>query len=590
MKNQDFKKQWGTLKRLLGYLRPYRFRLLAVAATSVLSTLFIILGPFVLGLAITTLFEGTVNGSGIDFFQVGQVLLGLAALYLFSVYFSYIQEYLMVGVAQRVTYTLRHELHDQLMKLPITFFDRVSTGDLMSRGVNDLDKISSTLQQTITQTITAVMTMIGVVVMMLIISPLLTLIVCITLPISILITKRVIGYSQVQFRKQQQALGTLNGYVEESYTNHSLIQAYHQDESMKSKFKHHNTSLYEANWRSQFLSGLIVPLLNLLNNIIYVVIAIIGGIFVVQRTIAIGDVQALIMYIRIFTQPINRVANITNTIQATIASAERVFQIIDLAMPNHTNGTAVPEGHGEISFKHVSFQYDANKPVLKDINVKLEAGEDVAIVGASGAGKTTLALLLLRFYEANEGSVSIDGLDIRTIQEDALRRQTSIVMQDPWLFSGTIRENITFGRPLSSEDDMITAAVQARADAFIRKLPNGYDTHLDEQASGLSEGEKQLLSIARVMLSDPRILILDEATSNVDSRTELQIQKGLQQLKQGRTTVTIAHRLHTIQNADRILVMQGGQIVEDGAHETLVHSGTHYRQLFKRELDAAKEF
>lgn len=333
-----------------------------------------------------------------------------------------------------------------------------------------------------------------------------------------------------------------------------------------------------------------MPLLNLLNNIIYVVIAIIGGIFVVQRTIAIGDVQALIMYIRIFTQPINRVANITNTIQATIASAERVFQIIDLAMPNHTNGTAVPEGHGEISFKHVSFQYDANKPVLKDINVKLEAGEDVAIVGASGAGKTTLALLLLRFYEANEGSVSIDGLDIRTIQEDALRRQTSIVMQDPWLFSGTIRENITFGRPLSSEDDMITAAVQARADAFIRKLPNGYDTHLDEQASGLSEGEKQLLSIARVMLSDPRILILDEATSNVDSRTELQIQKGLQQLKQGRTTVTIAHRLHTIQNADRILVMQGGQIVEDGAHETLVHSGTHYRQLFKRELDAAKEF
>lgn len=259
MKNQDFKKQWGTLKRLLGYLRPYRFRLLAVAATSVLSTLFIILGPFVLGLAITTLFEGTVNGSGIDFFQVGQVLLGLAALYLFSVYFSYIQEYLMVGVAQRVTYTLRHELHDQLMKLPITFFDRVSTGDLMSRGVNDLDKISSTLQQTITQTITAVMTMIGVVVMMLIISPLLTLIVCITLPISILITKRVIGYSQVQFRKQQQALGTLNGYVEESYTNHSLIQAYHQDESMKSKFKHHNTSLYEANWRSQFLSGSSCP-------------------------------------------------------------------------------------------------------------------------------------------------------------------------------------------------------------------------------------------------------------------------------------------------------------------------------------------
>lgn len=331
-------------------------------------------------------------------------------------------------------------------------------------------------------------------------------------------------------------------------------------------------------------------LLNLLNNIIYVVIAIIGGIFVVQRTIAIGDVQALIMYIRIFTQPINRVANITNTIQATIASAERVFQIIDLAMPNHANGTAVPEGHGEISFEHVSFQYDANKPVLKDINVNLEAGEDVAIVGASGAGKTTLALLLLRFYEANEGSVSIDGLDIRTIEEDALRRQTSIVMQDPWLFSGTIRENITFGRPLSSEDDMITAAVQARADAFIRKLPNGYDTHLDEQASGLSEGEKQLLSIARVMLSDPRILILDEATSNVDSRTELQIQKGLQQLKQGRTTVTIAHRLHTIQNADRILVMQGGQIVEDGAHETLVHSGTHYRQLFKRELDAAKEF
>ncbi|MBM7632221.1 ABC transporter ATP-binding protein [Geomicrobium sediminis] len=583
MKNQDSKIQWGTLKRLLSYLLPYRFRLLTVAMTSVLSTLFLILGPFVLGLVITTLFEGMVNNGGIDFYRISQLLLGLAALYLFSVYLSYIQEYLMVGVAQHVTYTLRHELHHQLMKLPIAFFDRVSTGDLMSRGVNDIDKISSTLQQTLTQTITSLMTMIGVVVMMLIISPLLTLIVCITLPLSILITKRIIKYSQVQFRQQQQALGALNGYIEESYTNHPLIQSYHQGEDMKSKFTPYNASLFEANWRSQFLSGLIVPLLNLLNNVIYVVVAIIGGIFVVQRTIAIGDVQALIMYIRIFTQPINRVANITNTIQATIASAERLFQVLDISMPTSDYGSKVPEGRGEISFERVSFQYDANKPILKDINVKLKAGEDVAIVGSSGAGKTTLALLLLRFYEANEGSVSIDGLDITSIDDEVLRRMTSIVMQDTWLFSGTIRENITFGLPLATEDEVITAAIKARADAFIRKLPNGYDTHLDEQASGLSEGEKQLLSIARVMLSDPRILILDEATSNVDSRTELQIQKGLQQLKQGRTTVTVAHRLHTVRHADRILVMHDGQIVEDGSHESLIENGAYYRHLFLKE-------
>ena len=594
-KAKDFK---GTLKRLLGYLKPRRMQLIIVCAAAVLSTIFAIVSPKIMGKVTTALFEGMValmqgvpKETAFDFRYIGQIIWVLILLYIISALFSYLQQYVMAGVAQKIVYDMREQVNDKLARLPLKYFDTKTHGEILSRVTNDVDNISNTMQQSLTQLITSIVTIIGVIVMMLSISPVLTLILILTLPISVIATKMIATKSQKHFLGQQRSLGELNGHVEEMYTGHQVVKAFGHEDRSQEDFDKINSRLYQAGWRAQFISGSIMPVMSFIGNIGYVLVSVVGGILVTRGSIEIGDIQAFIQYTRQFTQPISQTANIANLIQSTIASAERVFEVLDeeeeVAEADHPVSLQHPQG--KVDFNHVQFGYKEGELLMKDMNIHVQPGQTIAIVGPTGAGKTTLINLLMRFYELNGGSIQIDGIDITKMKRSDLRSMFGMVLQDTWLFNGTIHDNLAYARPDASEADIVRAAKAARADHFIRTLPEGYQTVLNEEASNISQGQKQLLTIARAILADPSILILDEATSSVDTRTEVHIQEAMQELMKGRTSFVIAHRLSTIRNADLILVMNHGTVIEQGTHDELMQQHGAYADLYNSQFsDEAK--
>jgi len=582
----------GTLIRLLGYFKPQKYLLLVVLVAAVISTVFNIVGPKILGLATTKLFDGMllkfegVPGARVDFTYIGNILLLLGGLYIISAVFNYIQQYVMAGVAQKTVYTLRQQVEEKLTRLPLKFFDSRTHGEILSRAVNDMDNISSTLQQSLTQLITSVTTVIGVIVMMLTISPLLTLVVVLTLPLSLLVTTVIAKRSQTHFVGQQRALGELNGHVEEMFTGHKIVKAFGHESKSIAEFNDLNEKLYNSGWRAQFVSGMIMPLMMFIGNLSFVLVSVIGGVMVTQRAITIGDVQAFIQYARQFSQPISQLANIANVIQLTIASAERVFELLDEQeeIPEAADAKIIEFPQGEVQFQHVKFGYKEDVPLIEDMNIDVKSGQTIAIVGPTGAGKTTLVNLLMRFYEINGGKILVDGVDITELMRGNLRRMFGMVLQDTWLFTGTIRENIAYGRENATKEEIVQAAKAAQADHFIRTLPESYNTVLNQETTNLSQGQKQLLTIARAFLADPAILILDEATSSVDTRTEILIQKAMGELMKGRTSFVIAHRLSTIRDADLILVMNNGSIIEKGTHKGLLAKGGFYADLYNSQF------
>ena len=582
----------GTLYRLLGYFRPQKYLLLLVLVFAVIGTIFNIVGPKILGLATTKLFQGVeqklqgVPGAAVDFNYIAHVLLILAGLYTISAVFIYLQQYLMAGVAQRTVYTMRKQVEEKLSRLPLKYFDSQTHGEILSRAVNDMDNISTTLQQSMTQLITSVVTIIGVIILMLTISLLLSLVVFITLPLSLLVTTVIAKRSQRYFARQQRALGELNGHVEEMYTGHKIVKAFGHEAQSIAAFDEMNDKYYNAGWRAQFVSGTIMPLMRSIGNLGYVFVSVIGGIMVTRGAITIGDVQAFIQYTQQFTQPITMLASIANTIQLTIASAERVFELLDEPeeQPDAADAQVIESPQGEVQFEHVTFRYKEEVPLIEDMHIEAQPGQTIAIVGPTGAGKTTLVNLLMRFYELDSGEILVDGVNITQIKRGDLRRTFGMVLQDTWLFNGTIRENIAYGREGATEEEIIRAAKAARADHFIRTLPESYNTVLNQDATNISQGQKQLLTIARAFLADPAILILDEATSSVDTRTEMAIQKAMGELMKGRTTFVIAHRLSTIRDADMILVMNHGSIIEQGTHLDLLAKGGFYADLYNSQF------
>jgi ATP-binding cassette subfamily B protein len=588
-KAKNFK---GTLKRLISYLKPYKLQLFSVLITAIISTIFAIVSPKIMGKATTKLFEGLmmklkgVPGAKIDFDYIGQIVILLIGLYIFSAIFAYLQGYIMAGVAQKTVYNLRKEVEEKLNRLPLKYFDSRTHGEILSRAVNDVDNISTTLQQSLTQLITSVVTIIGVIVMMLSISPLMTLIVIVTLPLSGVAIAKIAKKSQQYFKGQQKSLGQLNGHVEEMYTGHKVIKVFGHEQKSIEQFEEINETLYQSGWKAQFVSGMIMPLMSFINNIGYVLVSVVGGILVTKKAIEIGDIQAFIQYSRQFSQPIAQTASIANVIQSTIASAERVFEILDETeeVPEAVGSKEIVDPIGEVSFDHVSFGYEENELLITDMNIDVKPGQKVAIVGPTGAGKTTLINLLMRFYEINSGNIFIDGIETRDLKREHLRGLFGMVLQDTWLFNSTIRDNIAYGREGATEEEVVAAAQAANADHFIRTLPDGYDTILNEEASNISQGQKQLLTIARAILANPAILILDEATSSVDTRTEVQIQKAMNHLMHGRTSFVIAHRLSTIRDADLILVMNHGSVIEKGNHVELLEKGGFYADLYNSQF------
>jgi ATP-binding cassette subfamily B protein len=588
-KAKNFK---GTLVRLLGYLRPYRTSLVVIVLAGAIGTVFSVLGPKVLGLATTKIFEGFIAratglpGAGIDFNAVGRILLTLIVLYLVANAFQYLMQYLMAAVAQRTVYTLRQEVEAKFDRLPLKFFDARTRGEVMSRAVNDLDSISSTLQQNITQLLTSVLMLLGTVVMMLTISWILTLVTVLTLPLSIVIVARIAKRSQKFFMQQQAALGALNGHVAEMFGGHTIVTAFGHEKKSVAAFDALNEKYYDNAWRAQFVTGIIFPTMMFVGNIGFVLVAVIGGILVTRRALPIGDVQAFIQYGRQFSMPITQLSGIANMIQLTIVAAERVFELLDEPeeQPDAADATTIASPRGAVQFDNVSFRYKDDVPLIEDLSLDVTPGQMIAIVGPTGAGKTTLVNLLMRFYDVNRGAIRVDGVDIRELKRGPLRRMFGMVLQDTWLFSGTIRENIAYGRERAGEDAIVQAAKAAQADHFIRTLPENYDTMINEEASNLSQGQKQLLTIARAFLADPAILILDEATSSVDTRTEVLIQGAMRELMRGRTTFVIAHRLSTIRNADVILMLENGRIVERGTHHDLLAAKGHYAALYQSQF------
>lgn len=584
-KPQQFK---VSLKRLLSYLKPRRLSLLFVLIAAILGTVFSVIGPKVMGNTITVLFDGVTSkaqgGSGIDFSKVGELLLLLGGLYVFSSLFQFIQQYVMAAVAQKTVYDLREDVFAKMNKLPLAYFDTHSHGDTLSRVTNDIDTIASTLQQSVTQFITSFVTIVGIIIMMLWISPILTVITVVSIPVSIFVIKPLIKRSQKHFSKQQATLGNLNGHVEEMYTGHEVVQAYsYEDESIE-QFKGVNEELYEAGRKAQFISGVIMPLMSFIGNISYVLISIVGGILVISQAIFIGDIQAFITYSNQFSQPITQTANIANIIQSTIAAAERVFELLDEAEEQQVEEPIkLTDVEGTVYFENVSFGYD-DTLLMEHLHINVPAGKTVAIVGPTGAGKTTLVNLLMRFYELNDGKITIDGHNIATMSRSDLRKQFGIVLQHTWLFKGTIKENIAYGKQHATDEEIYEAARAARAHHFIQTLPDGYDTVLNEEASNISEGQKQLITIARAMLANSPMMILDEATSNVDTRTEILIQEAMGALMKNRTSFVIAHRLSTIKNADIILVMDKGTIIEQGTHEQLITAKGFYADLYESQF------
>lgn len=586
-KPKNFK---ATLKRLLAYLKPRRARLTVVFVAAILSTLFTIIGPMIMGMAITELFEGAYGeirgepGASIDFDAIGQLLLLLAGLYVFSSAFMYLQQYLMSTVAQDTVYDLREDVSAKLERLPLNYYDQTAKGETLSRVTNDIDTIGTTLQQSLTLFITSFVTIIGITVMMLIISPILTAIAISSLLLSVFVIRPILKRSQTQFADQQRTLGELNSHIEEMYTGHPVVKAFGHEKKAIHKFNETNEQLYEAGRKAQFMSGIIMPLMQFIGNFSYVLISVAGGILVTQGRISIGDIQAFITYSRQFTQPVTQTANIANIIQSTVAAAERVFELLDeREQRQEAKDAALERAKGAVTFEHVDFGYGGN-PLIENMNIQVRPGQTVAIVGPTGAGKTTLINLLMRFYELDAGRILIDGIDTRDLPRGELRRNFGMVLQDTWLFNGTIKDNIAYGKTGATEEEIVAAATAAHADHFIRTLPDGYDTVLNEEASNISQGQKQLLTIARAILSDPPIMILDEATSSVDTRTEILIQKAMNLLMEGRTSFVIAHRLSTIREADLILVMDKGRVIEQGTHSKLLDRNGFYADLYNSQF------
>ncbi|MED3711484.1 ABC transporter ATP-binding protein [Peribacillus frigoritolerans] len=586
-KAKDFK---GTLKRLLTYLKPRRNRLISVFLAAIMSTIFMIVGPKIMGNAITELFEGAygkfqgVPGAAINFDKIGQILLLLAGLYALSSLFSYVQQYIMSSVAQDTVYDLREDVNKKLEKLPLKYFEGRPNGETLSRMTNDIDTIGSTLQQSLTQFITSIVTIVGIIIMMLSISPLLTLISIISLPLSIFAIRPILKRSQKHFADQQRKLGQLNGHIEEIYTGHQVVKAFGYEKKASAQFTEVNEELYKAGSKAQFISGIIMPVMFFIGNFSYVLISVVGGILVTQRSISIGDIQAFITYSKQFTQPITQTANIANIIQSTVAAAERVFELLDEEEEMKEQTTVnIKRANGAVSFEHVDFGY-GEEMLIEDMNIDVLPGQTVAIVGPTGAGKTTMINLLMRFYELNGGKITIDGLDTRNMSRNDLRKNFGMVLQDTWLFNGTIKENIAYGKNVATDEEIFAAARTAHADHFIRTLPDGYETILNEEASNISQGQKQLLTIARAVLADPPIMILDEATSSVDTRTEVFIQKAMNRLMEGRTSFVIAHRLSTIKDADLILVMEQGKVIEKGTHSDLLRENGFYAELYNSQF------
>ena len=586
-----------SLKRLIGYLKDSRAALVAVLLMAVLGTSFGIVSPRILGDVTTSLFEsvmGAVGGKpvGVDFAHIGRLLALLAALYTVSAAFTFAQQQVMVGVAQRVVYRLRREISEKLSRLPLRYFDGHSHGDVMSRVSNDVDTVSTTLQQALTQILSSLIGILGAVAMMLAISPLLTLIAVATIPLMILLTKAISKRSGGYFAGQQKAIGDLNGHVEEMFSGHRIVKAYGGEAASVAVFEESNAKLYDAGWKAQFVSGLIMPIMGFVNNLGYVAVCVAGALIAAARGITVGDIQAFLQYLRQFGMPIVQTANMANVIQSTIAGAERVFEILDeveeeatVAASAGSGGSGGSDGPGgRVEIESMDFSYRKDAGLIRNLDMAVEPGHVVAIVGPTGAGKTTLVNLLMRFYEVDAGTIRVDGRDIRTMSRHDLRARFGMVLQDAWLFNGSVRENIAFGREGATEEEIRAAAKAAYADHFIRTLPEGYDTVLNEEASNVSQGQKQLLTIARAILADPEILILDEATSSVDTRTELHIQNALATLMKGRTSFVIAHRLSTIRGADLILVLDSGSVVEQGSHDALMAKRGFYFDLYESQF------
>ena len=583
----------GTLRRLLGTLGKFRAAFFAVLAFAALSTLFNIAGPRILAEATTALANGwlaMITGTGgIDFAFIGKVLLVLLGLYLLSAAFSFVQGWLMSGVSQRLCYDLRRQISEKIDRLPLAYFEKRTVGEVLSRITNDVDTLGQSLNQSITTLITSITTMIGVLIMMLSISPVMTVIALLILPVSVLLVSLVVKFSQKYFRAQQKYLGDVNGQVEEVYSGHNVIQAFNREDAVLAEFGKANDKLYESAWKSQFLSGLMMPVMNFVGNLGYVAVAVAGSIFAVRGVITIGEIQAFIQYVRNFTQPIQQLAQVSNMLQSMAAAAERVFEFLaepeedQKADPARRADSALIDGH--VDFDHVRFGYTPEKTVIHDFSCHVEPGQKVAIVGPTGAGKTTMVKLLMRFYDVDSGSITLSGRNVRDFDRSDLREGFGMVLQDTWLFQGTIMENIRYGRLDATDEEVIAAARAANVDHFIRTLPGGYQMELNEDASNVSQGQKQLLTIARAILADNKILILDEATSSVDTRTEQRIQTAMDNLMRGRTSFVIAHRLSTIRDADLILVMRDGDIVEQGRHEELLAKGGFYAELYNSQFE-----
>ena len=587
-KAKDFK---GTLKRLFKSVGKYKVALAFVVIFAIGSVIFNIFGPKILGNATTEIFNGLISkvsgGTGIDFEKIGGILLFLVGLYLVSALFNFIQGYIMSGVSQKYSYQLRKQIDAKIHKLPIKYFDKQQSGDILSRITNDVDTISTNLNQSLTQLISSITMMIGVLVMMLSISGIMTLAALAIIPIVFIIMMLIVKKSQKYFITQQKYLGKINGHIEETYGGHNIVKAFNGEKAASDEFTELNDTLYESGWKSQFLSGMMMPMMKFIGNLGYVIVVILGGFLVVKNKLEVGSIVSFTQYIRNFTQPIAQVSQIANLIQAMIAASERVFEFLDeeeepADIKNAINADKVI---GNVSFDHVAFGYNEDKMVIKDFNANIKAGTKVAIVGPTGAGKTTLVKLLMRFYDINKGEIKVDDVNIKDYKRNELRSSFGMVLQDTWLFSGSIEDNIKYSKLEATHEEVIEAAKAAHIDHYIKTLPEGYKMEINEESSNISSGQKQLLTIARVILADPEILILDEATSSVDTRTEILIQKAMDNLMEGRTSFIIAHRLSTIKNADLILVLNEGDIVEQGNHEELLKKGGFYSKLYNSQFE-----
>ena len=592
-KPKDFKK---TTKKLINsYLAKYKLALIIVFIFAIGSTIFTIVGPKILGNATTEIFNGIMGklsgGRGINFEKIAQISITLLSLYVLSAVFSFIQGFTMTGIAQKITYKLRNDMASKINKLPMNYFDKRTNGEVLSIITNDIDTLSMNLNQSITQIITAICTIIGILIMMFSISWQMTLISLIILPIAGIVVKKIVGKSQKYFSKQQDYLGHVNGQVEEIYGGLTVVKAFNAEDKVTGDFEAANNELYRAGWKAQFLSGLMHPVMNFISNIGYVGVAVAGGYLAINGTITVGNIQSFIQYNKQFTQPINQIAQISSMLQAMVAAAERVFEFLEQPEEIDTAKGNIDTSklNGNVEFNHVKFGYNPDKIIIKDFCAKVKEGQKIAIVGPTGAGKTTMVKLLMRFYDVTDGEILVDGHNIKEFERGKLRQMFGMVLQDTWLFGGTVKDNIKYSKEDATDDEVIEAAKAAHVHHYIKTLPNGYNSLINEESSNISAGQKQLLTIARVILADPKILILDEATSSIDTRTEIQIQAAMDNLMKGRTSFIIAHRLSTIKNADLILVMNQGDIVEQGTHEELLSKGGFYADLYNSQFDEEEE-